>query len=256
MMKNIIFNADDFGLTKGCNEGIVTGIKKGVITSTTVMINMPYARKGLEILSEMKFKSAGIHLTLTCGEPTLTPEEVPSLVNNENKFYKRRNQLFPQMDLEEVEKELGNQIELFLDTGFKPSHLDSHHHIHMYDGIREIVTKLAKEYDLPMRYANEETKLYLKKNNIITTDGFSMDFYGDNATRETIEKTLIDFKGNTIEFMVHPAIVDDRLINISSYNTNREKELEILTDKNLINWLKEHNFNLIGFHQLKETFNE
>lgn len=249
-MKNVIINADDFGLTDGCNKGIVKGIKDGVVTSTTVMMNMPYANKGIEMLKSMSFKSAGVHLTLTCGEPTLPAEEIPSLVDNENRFYRRRAELFPKLRLEEVEKELRNQIELFIKTGSKPSHLDSHHHIHMYDGIREVVAKLAKEYNLPLRYANEETKQYLKENNIPTTDNFSMDFYGKNTSINRMKEILENASNGTIEIMVHPAIVDKELESLSSYSANRSKELEILISRELKNWFIEKDIKLIGFNNI------
>jgi hypothetical protein len=249
-MKKLIINADDFGLTKGINKGVIKGIKEGIVSSTTVMINMPYAYEGIEILKSMGFKSAGVHLTLTAGSPTLPIDEIPSLVNNEGKFYKRRNELFPKLLLEDAEKELRNQIELFIKAGLKPSHLDGHHHIQMYDGLREIVAKLAKEFNLPVRYANEETKKYLKQNNIITTDGFSMEFYGDKACIDTIKENLMNFNGETFEFMCHPAFVDEELMGLSSYNSYRGKELFILTNKDLMNWIKSNGFDLIGFNGL------
>jgi len=124
----------------------------------------------------------------------------------------------------------------------------------MYDGLRKIVSRLAKEYKLPVRYANEETKEYLEKNQILTTDGFSMEFYGKKAKKDEIKMILNNFEGNIIEIMTHPALLDEDLINISSYNIDREKELEVLTDKGLIKWLEENDFQLIGYNQLKEMY--
>lgn len=246
-MKKVIINADDFGLTDGCNKGIIKGIKEGIVTSTTVMMNMPYANEGIEMLKAMDFKSAGVHLTLTCGEPTVPVEKIPSLVDDENRFYRRRAQLFPQFRLEEVYMELRNQIELFIETGLKPSHLDSHHHIHMYEGVREVVAKLAKEYNLPLRYANEETKKYLEVKNILTTDDFSMDFYGEKVSINTIKEVLKNFNIGIIEFMVHPAIIDEELENMSSYSNKRAKELEILTNEELKRWFIKNHIRLVGF---------
>ena len=36
----LIINADDFGLTKSITDGIVAGIKEGVVTSTSLMVTM------------------------------------------------------------------------------------------------------------------------------------------------------------------------------------------------------------------------
>lgn len=250
-MKKLIINADDFGLTEGCNKGIIKAINDGIVTSTTVMINMPYAIEGIELLKKMAFKSVGVHLTLTGGIPTLPIESVPSLIDYENKFFKKKALLFPHMNLTEVEMELRNQIELFIKTGMKPSHLDSHHHIHMHDGVREVVENLAIEFNLPLRIADYRTKETLNRINIPTTDGFSMDFYDEGASFETIKEILLNFNGDTIEIMVHPAILDDRLKDISRYYIQRESELRILTDENWANWLKESNYKLIGYDELR-----
>lgn len=200
----------------------------------------------------MKFESVGIHLTLTCGKPTLPAEKVSTLVDKDNSFYRRKDKLFPKMDLEEVEKELRNQIELFVKTGLKPSHLDSHHHIHMYDGVREVVAKLAKEYNLPLRCANMETRKYLEENNILTTDDFSMEFYGERVNVDTIKQIIENSHGTTVEIMAHPAIVDEELKNSSSYSNTRLKELEILTSEELKKWFVENHIKLIGFKDIKQ----
>ena len=38
-MKELILNADDFGLTRGVNEGIIRAYSDGVLTSATLMAN-------------------------------------------------------------------------------------------------------------------------------------------------------------------------------------------------------------------------
>src|SRR6202046_5322586 len=38
-MKQLILNADDFGMTRGVNEGIIRAHREGVLTSTTLMAN-------------------------------------------------------------------------------------------------------------------------------------------------------------------------------------------------------------------------
>lgn len=249
-MKKVIINGDDFGLTIGCSKGIIKALKEGVLTSTTVMINIPDAIKSIEFARKNEIEEMGLHLTLTCGNPISEIKQVISLVDNSGKFYKRRNKLFPKMKLEEVRIELENQIKAFLNTGLKLTHLDSHHHIHMYDGIREIVADLAKNYDIPLRAPNKETKKYLSIHDIKTSDYFSMDFYGDDVSMENLKRIIEDFPEGIVEIMAHPAYVDDDLTKISSYNTNRERELEILTNDDLKKWLKEKDIKLISFDEI------
>ncbi|GKU24362.1 hypothetical protein CFOLD11_11880 [Clostridium folliculivorans] len=63
----LIINADDFGFTKGNTEGIIEGHKKGIITSTTALCNMPYLEYGAKISKETTDLGIGVHLNLTIG---------------------------------------------------------------------------------------------------------------------------------------------------------------------------------------------
>lgn len=40
-MTKLIVNADDFGYSKGINLGIIEAHREGIVTSTTLMTNMP-----------------------------------------------------------------------------------------------------------------------------------------------------------------------------------------------------------------------
>lgn len=251
-MKSVIINGDDFGLTKGCTDGIIKAMKEGVVTSATVMINMPYAFKSIEIGKKKGIKELGLHLNLTCGKPITSISNIASLVDESGRFYKRRNQLFPKIKLEEAKVELENQIKTFLNTGIQLTHFDSHHHIHMYDGIREIVGDLAKKYDVSLRSPNEETKKYLLSNGIKTTDYFSMDFYGEKANFDNLKAIIEGFPDGLIEIMTHPAFVDKELSKFSSYNTYRESELMVLTSDALIKWLDEKSINLVTYKGLRD----
>ena len=40
-MKSVIINADDFGYSPAVNAGIIKAYEDGILTSTTLMANMP-----------------------------------------------------------------------------------------------------------------------------------------------------------------------------------------------------------------------
>lgn len=249
-LKKLIINADDFGLTDGCNYGIIYAMKLGVVTSTSIMINMPKASDAIKLAKDNGIEGIGLHLTLTCGEPVSPKEEVPSLINKRGYFYKRRAELFPVMNLNEAEKELRNQILEFKKYDIKLSHLDSHHHIHMYDGVREIVANLAKEYNLPLRQPNLETKELLIELGVQTTDSFSMGFYDEKANINELIDIIDQIPDGSIEIMTHPAIVDRELYDYSSYNKQRLDELKVLTSKELKDWIEANNIKLITYGDL------
>ncbi|WP_027340770.1 chitin disaccharide deacetylase [Halonatronum saccharophilum] len=251
-MKRLIVNADDFGLTDGCNEGIIKAMKDGVVRATTIMINMSKAQDAIKLVKENGIEGLGLHLTLTCGSPISSLDKVPTLIADEKRFYRRRGELLPVMNLKEVEFELRNQIETFLGSGLTLTHLDSHHHIHSDDGVRGVVIKLAKEYDLPLRQPNSQVKEEINREGVMTTDHFSMDFYGEGANVENLKKIINSFEGGTIEIMTHPAIADEELKEISSYNEQRERELEVLTSTELKKYLDDKEIELIGFMELRD----
>ena len=50
MIKKLIVNADDFGLSEGVCLGILKAHRDGILTSTTCMMNMENIEKYLEII--------------------------------------------------------------------------------------------------------------------------------------------------------------------------------------------------------------
>lgn len=251
-MKRVIINADDFGMTRGCTEGIIKAMMEGIVTSTSVMINMDGALQSITFAKENGIEAIGLHLTLTAGKPVTETEKIGSLVQENSRFHKRSKALLSKIKLEEVRIELEKQVEVFLKTGMGLTHLDSHHHIHMYDGVREVVGGLAKKYGVPLRHPDHRTKKYLLNNNIVTTDYFSMDFYGEGANLENLIRIIEEFPRGTIEIMTHPAFLDDELMKMSNYNNDRERELEILTGNEIKKWLESSDVRLISFKELRD----
>jgi len=48
-VKQLILNADDFGLTRGVNEGIIRAHREGILTSATLMANAPAFDHAVEL---------------------------------------------------------------------------------------------------------------------------------------------------------------------------------------------------------------
>src|SRR6185437_11830965 len=66
----VIVHADDFGETVDITEGICVAIEAGVVTSTTVMVNMPGTAEALRRLPQLtRQASFGLHLNLCEGRP-------------------------------------------------------------------------------------------------------------------------------------------------------------------------------------------
>ena len=65
--KKLIINADDFGFSQGVNKGIVECHVNGVVTSTTLAVNMPFAPEAAQLAKGLPGLGVGIHLNIVRG---------------------------------------------------------------------------------------------------------------------------------------------------------------------------------------------
>lgn len=219
----VLFNADDFGLTKGVNNGIIEAYLNGVVGSTTLMMNGKAVEDAVARAKKHPSLKVGIHLVLTWGRP-VSSEGAASLIAADGHFkYKNTYRDMGAPDVHEVEREWRAQIEAFLATGLPLHHIDSHHHVHGWEPLKDVVVKLARDYGIPVRYV-ESLK---DEPEILLTEKLWLDFYGDGVDEAILEK-LHELAVDTVEVMVHPAFVDEDLRGVSSYVEKREEELRIL----------------------------
>lgn len=157
-MPQLIVNADDFGLTHLVNQAIVQAYQNGIVTSTTVMVNLPDAATGIEYAqTEAPELALGLHLNLTNGSPVCNVEHVSSLVDQNRQFYpiEQFADVGLQFDEDELYQELAAQVERFIELAGKlPSHMDAHYHVaFMHPAALEATLALAQEHLVPVRNA-------------------------------------------------------------------------------------------------------
>ena len=105
----LIVNADDFGLTRGVNLGIIEAFQQGIVRSTTIMAGMPAVEHAIALSKQNTRLKVGVHLCLTSGKPLA--DDVPSLLGSDSCFQVQRAFWDDQsMDAAEIEKELRAQI--------------------------------------------------------------------------------------------------------------------------------------------------
>jgi predicted glycoside hydrolase/deacetylase ChbG (UPF0249 family) len=69
MQRLLIVNADDFGLSRGQNYGIVEACRNGVVTSTTALVNGAAVDHAVALRAQIPALAVGLHFTLTLGKP-------------------------------------------------------------------------------------------------------------------------------------------------------------------------------------------
>lgn len=153
MTAKMIINADDFGLCEGVNKAVADAHSRGVLTSATLMANMPGTDKAIAIVEKTPSLGVGVHLNLTEGKPISSDCKVEPLVDKDGKFkysvYKLAAKSAVSKRLQSaIEIELAAQIEAIINKGLKPTHLDSHKHFHCFGPIYKIVCLLAGRFGI------------------------------------------------------------------------------------------------------------
>lgn len=257
MTKKLIINADDYGLMSSVNKGIVQSYLKGIVTSTSVLINLASDDdiSGLKLITALE---TGIHLTLTVGRSTLSNNEIPNLVDINRNFHLRKSKNrpvdedgtvhFDDVPEDEIKREFDSQIKLFLSNGLTPSHLDTHHHIHMDEKVLDALISVAIEYSLPVRSVNPKMRDKIRSAGVHTNDFFIGDFFGmDNITTENLKSIFAELDDGVSELMCHPGYLTNRLKVISGYSNERPIEMEVLTNDSIAKAAKTMGIELISW---------
>lgn len=227
----LIVNADDFNLTDGVTRGILAAHRDGIVSSTTVMVNLPGLEKSRDLAREFPRLGLGLHFNLTLGPPVLPPGRVSSLVDGSGRFVRDHARLENAGDLSEIRAEWAAQIERFESVfGRQPTHLDAHHHVHRHARIFEVALDLAERQGLPLRALTPEMVERIRRRRLSAVDRAVGDV-GPEAFWQPAR--LVDFlRGlppGVTELMCHPGFADDAL-SLSSYCAQREVELRALCD--------------------------
>jgi len=172
----VIVNIDDVGIHKDETEASFKALNFGMVKTGSVMVPCPNFDQVIKLWKENPETDLGIHFTLTCewgGEypwsPVLSKADVPSLYNPEGIMWPTMDSLLQHAKREDINKELEAQINIILNTGLIPSHLDHHMDFYYHADLFSDVMELSRKYNLPMRvWRRRIYKLPLLKNNLIS----------------------------------------------------------------------------------------
>lgn len=236
-MKRLVINADDFGLTAGVTAGIVEAMRRGVVSATTAMVCHPESGENLRRWSHEVEGRVGIHLQLTDGGPCAERSSVPTLLDGAGRFPRYRRDL-GRPDPDEVRREWQAQVERLLSFGIRPTHVDTHHHVHRLPGLFDAFADVAARYGLPARALSPRMAADLRARGVACADFCETDWPGGRYEPEefcaTVERAFnLVGGGGTVEVMCHPGYADEELARKSVYAAERAEELRALCDPRL-----------------------
>lgn len=152
-MKELIINADDFGLSRGANLGIIKAWEEGILTSTSLMVGGVAFNEAVSLAKEHPALQVGLHLTLVQGRSMLGAQGFPSLAEPTGDFgndpvVAGMRYFFLKPLRKKLHREIEAQIEKFLETGLDLSHVDGHLNIHMHPVVFDILCELMPKYGI------------------------------------------------------------------------------------------------------------
>lgn len=177
-MARVIINADDLGLSSKVNQAICDALKRGVITSSTILANSKTWEEIQDIVKNNPNASFGIHLNLTQGD-AITQNSILQkygITDKDNKFTNWRNNTidFTEELLQAIYEEWDAQINRVINEQNIPiSHIDGHHHIHTLNVLQPYLIRLINKYRIKAvrnKYVKPLSFVFNKKNKKFPND--------------------------------------------------------------------------------------
>jgi hopanoid biosynthesis associated protein HpnK len=161
VLRRLIVNADDFGLSPSVNAAVVRAHRDGILTTASLMVNEPGFDEAVKLAKENPKLGVGLHLTLLMGHAALPPEKIPGLVNARGEFSNSPvsvglNYFFKRRLREPLRAEIRAQFEKFRATGLALDHVNGHLHLHLHPVVFRILMEEAATFGIQrMRLTRE-----------------------------------------------------------------------------------------------------
>ena len=177
ILRALIVNADEHGMSAGFNQGIAEAFGSGLVTSSSLIAPAPSIGEALDYAAAAGQPRFGVHLALTRPDyaryaPLSEASSVPSLVNQEGDFPVGLGIALLRAKEAEVRIEIRRQLEAVQQRGIAITHLDCHEgwcHAGVL-GLERAYLDLAQEFQLPVRWAQGPNSAALQARGLLTPD--------------------------------------------------------------------------------------
>lgn len=270
----LIIHADDIGMSHSVNVATIEALKKGMVTSGSIMVPCPwfpeiaaYARAHTEV-------DFGLHLTLTSEwkhyrwRPVAPIDQVPGLLDEEGFLWHTSQQTAAKATAAEVETELRAQIRRAREFGINPTHLDTHMGtLYARKDYFEVYTKLGREFGIPVMVIRPSPELEARARNAAISvdrlrqaeaDGFVMlDYLAPGVAvkafperKRAYHDMLRNLKPGVTQIIVHLGMDDAELKAITNSHAERHADFLSFTDPETQALIKELGIRLTTWREL------
>jgi len=127
--------ADDWGLSPAVNQGILKLAQKKHLQRVSVLAESPFASLHLDDLQKLDHVHVGLHFNLTHNSVCASPLHL--LIYTLNPFHSKKKKQ------EVIRAELERQYSLLQNMGVQISHIDGHHHCHIFPVVATEVAQFS-----------------------------------------------------------------------------------------------------------------
>jgi len=287
-MIDLILNADDFGMTRGVNEGILRAHREGILTSATLMANGAAFDHAVDIALANPSLGVGCHLALVEGPSVAPHDEIPSLADTNGNLPPTLANFVVRVSCGlirpvHLEIELRAQIQKIRRAGIEPTHLDTHKHTLAHPLVMFALGRVARELgtqcvrkpfealrdswqttrrrdgSFPKQFiaaaaARAVTPLFVsvcRKYDLRCPGRFLGVALTGHLDSGALRLLLESVSEGQTEIMLHPGVCDSDLARSGSrLQHQRQVELDALLDPALKCFLEERGIRLISFREL------
>ena len=253
-MKKLVIVADDFGTLPSVNEGIVYLFKTGLPLEVSLVTKANHTHEAINLIREFNMPNIGIHLEL------LGATELGRPVTSEDYLDLYKNSTY-----KEVERLASEEFVLFESlVGKSPTHITSHKGIHGNFKLLNFVIEYAKDKDIPIRKPitafnvelsdqNYAAEISIERAGLASPDHLFAHMLGNDA-EEIRQAFLNDLskvrEDESAEIAIHPAFFDKELLEYSSLNYHRTRDIVIFSDLGFIEKIKNMDFTICPYNQI------
>lgn len=258
----VLFQSDDYGITKAQALGCLEAIHHGIIRNTGFFSNMPWAEEVFGwIKDDLDHIAFGIDLNASTGPSVLPHEMVPHLTHENGYFLGSRENRALDTDennhdhltscREELYLEFDAQIKKFIEiTGRKPDYI--HNHAYGTKTTSEVTEELASKYGVitsSQFMAREDVKCIGM--GWYNWGGPEAQLKEDPAGYITSDQDGLLISGKKYGYVItHCGYADAELFTLSSFNTCRVKDLEGMCSGTLKKWIEDNGIEITDFRNI------
>jgi hopanoid biosynthesis associated protein HpnK len=243
-----IITADDFGLHAAVNEAVESAHRAGVLTAASLMVGAPAAQDAARRALALPELRVGLHLTLADGRAVLPREQIPDLVDADNRFHDDMVgagwRFFARAATRaQLAAEIRAQFAAFARLGLRLDHLDAHKHFHLHPTILSLALSIGREFGLravrvPAEPGLIATRLLspwlalmrrrLRRAGMTCNDHLYGLGHSGALDEARLLKILAALPPGVSEIYLHPATLSGRAIAASMPNYRHRDELQAL----------------------------